>query len=47
MDLLLKDIACARSGDKGPNANVGLVFKNKQTYEFNNYPKNNPSHRKR
>ena len=28
--ILLGDIACARSGDKGPNANVGVIFKNKE-----------------
>ena len=26
---ILEDIAYARSGDKGPNANVGVVFKDK------------------
>ena len=30
---LLGDIAYARSGDKGPSVNVGVVFKKKQDYE--------------
>ena len=34
MDMLLKDMACARSGDKGPNANVGLIFKDKEAYDW-------------
>jgi len=32
MKLLLKDIAYSRSGDKGRNSNVGLIFKNKTIY---------------
>ena len=32
--ILLGDIAYARSGDKGPNANVGVVFKNKEDYKW-------------
>ena len=31
---LLGDIAYARSGDKGPNANVGVIFKDKNAYEW-------------
>ena len=31
---ILKDIAGGRSGDKGPNTNIGLVFKNKQYYKW-------------
>ena len=31
---LLGDIAYARSGDKGPNTNVGVIFKDKQAYEW-------------
>jgi len=33
-DMLLEDIAYARSGDKGPNANVGVIFKSKDGYEW-------------
>ncbi len=32
--LLLGDIAYARSGDKGPDANVGLIFKDKKGYDW-------------
>ena len=32
--VVLGDIAYARSGDKGPNANVGVVFKNKEDYKW-------------
>ena len=32
--VLLGDIAYARSGDKGPNANVGVIFKDKEGYEW-------------
>ncbi len=38
MKILLKDIAYARSGDKGKNSNVGLIFKNEIIY---NWAKNN------
>ena len=31
---LLGDIAYARSGDKGPNTNVGVIFKDKKGYEW-------------
>ncbi|MBI45831.1 MAG: hypothetical protein CMG66_06690 [Candidatus Marinimicrobia bacterium] len=31
---ILEDIAYARSGDKGPNANVGVVFKDKVSYDW-------------
>ena len=34
MKVLLKDIACARSGDKGPNANVGIAFNNEKLYNW-------------
>ena len=30
---VLADIAYARSGDKGPNVNVGVIFKNSGDYE--------------
>ena len=30
---LLGDIAYARSGDKGPSVNVGVIFKNKDDYK--------------
>ena len=30
---LLSDVAYARSGDKGPNANVGVIFKNREDYD--------------
>ena len=30
----LKQIANARSGDKGANSNVGLLFKNKDIYHW-------------
>ena len=29
-NILLGDIAYARSGDKGPNVNVGVIFKDKE-----------------
>jgi hypothetical protein len=29
---ILGDIAYARSGDKGPNVNVGVIFKNESDY---------------
>ena len=34
MKVCLQNIACSRSGDKGPNSNVGLIFKNKQIYDW-------------
>ena len=34
MKIKLIDICCARSGDKGPNSNVGLVFYNKEVYNW-------------
>ena len=34
MNIKLKDIAHARSGDKGPNVNIGVIFKNKQLYNW-------------
>jgi len=30
----LKQIANARSGDKGPSSNVGVLFKNKEIYQW-------------
>ena len=38
MKVMLKDIAYTRSGDKGKNSNVGLIFKNEIIY---NWAKNN------
>ena len=34
MNTKLKDIAYGRSGDKGMNSNVGLIFTNKENYEW-------------
>ena len=34
MIIKLKNIACSRSGDKGKNSNVGLIFKNEQIYNW-------------
>ena len=34
MNTKLKDIAYGRSGDKGMNSNVGLIFTNKKNYEW-------------
>tara|TARA_Y100001960_G_C13929812_1_gene473929 strand:- start:106 stop:417 length:312 start_codon:yes stop_codon:yes gene_type:complete len=34
MNTKLKDIAYGRSGDKGMNSNVGLIFINKDYYEW-------------
>lgn len=34
MKIKLFDIACARSGDKGINSNVGIIFKNKKIYNW-------------
>ena len=31
---MLKDIAYARSGDKGKNSNVGIIFKNEVIYNW-------------
>jgi len=33
-NLLLGDIAYARSGDKGPDVNVGIIFKDKKGYDW-------------
>ena len=33
-NILLSDIAYARSGDKGPNANVGVIFKDRKGYDW-------------
>ena len=30
----LHEISCTRSGDKGPNSNVGVVFYNKEVYNW-------------
>lgn len=30
----LHEISCTRSGDKGPNSNVGIVFYNKEVYNW-------------
>ena len=32
MLIQLKKIANTRSGDKGPNTNIGIIFKNKEIY---------------
>ena len=32
--MVLSDIAYARSGDKGPNANVGVIFKDEKGYKW-------------
>ena len=34
MIIKLKNIACSRSGDKGSNSNVGLIFRNQQVYDW-------------
>ena len=34
MKIILNDIAYARSGDKGPNSNVGVIFKTKEDYTW-------------
>ena len=34
MKIQLSHIACARSGDKGPNSNVGLIFYNKKIFKW-------------
>ena len=34
MKVQLIDICCARSGDKGPNSNIGLVFYNIEIYNW-------------
>ena len=34
MSLLLGDIAYARSGDKGPDVNLGIIFKDKEGYDW-------------
>ena len=34
MILLLKDIAYTRSGDKGRNSNIGVIFKNRSIYNW-------------
>ena len=32
--LPLHEISCTRSGDKGPNSNVGIVFYNEEIYKW-------------
>jgi len=34
MKIQLIEICCGRSGDKGPNSNVGLVFSNEDIYNW-------------
>ena len=34
MKISLYQIACARSGDEGKNSNVGVIFENKEIYEW-------------
>ena len=34
MKIRLKQIAGSRSGDKGKNSNVGVIFDHKQVYEW-------------
>jgi len=34
MNIILGDIAYARSGDKGPDSNVGVIFKTKEDYNW-------------
>ena len=34
MDINIAQIAHARSGDKGPNSNVGLIFYSEKVYEW-------------
>jgi hypothetical protein len=34
MNIYLKQIAYTRSGDKGANSNVGIIFKNKNIYNW-------------
>tara|TARA_B100001750_G_C15076481_1_gene383752 strand:- start:23 stop:364 length:342 start_codon:yes stop_codon:yes gene_type:complete len=34
MKIKLHQIACTRSGDKGKNSNVGVIFDHKQVYEW-------------
>ena len=34
MIISISKIAFARSGDKGANSNVGIIFKNKELYEW-------------
>ena len=34
MKIRLSQIACARSGDKGGNSNIGLIFKNEIIYNW-------------
>ena len=34
MKIQLKDIAYARSGDKGSDSNIGLIFKSREAYSW-------------
>ena len=34
MKIRLSSLACARSGDKGKHSNVGIVFNNKDVYNW-------------
>ena len=34
MKIKLESLAYARSGDKGPNSNIGVIFKNKEDYDW-------------
>ena len=36
MKIKLEEIAHARSGDKGPNSNVGLIFRHPEIYKWAN-----------
>ena len=36
MKIKLQEIAHARSGDKGPNSNVGLIFRHPELYDWAN-----------
>ena len=36
MKIKLEEIAHARSGDKGPNSNVGLIFRHPKIYDWAN-----------
>ena len=36
MKIKLQEIAHARSGDKGPNSNVGLIFRHPKVYSWAN-----------
>ena len=46
MKIVLGNIAYTRSGDKGPNANVGIIFINKKFYEWGKKHITSPSLKK-